>query len=160
MRSMAGKARRNFSIEHSKPLRSTAVVMRSYRQLRQFQAFLDRFEYLKLSASLGDQTFGYDRYLNQDFYRSNEWRRIRRHVIARDNGLDLGIPGYEIFDKVYVHHMNPILKHQLLNFDEALLDPDQLITCSLDTHNAIHYGSADSLTNQWTPRQPYDTKLW
>ena len=134
--------------------------MRSYRQLRQYLTFLDRFEYLKLSANLGDQTFGYDRYLNQDFYRSNEWRRIRRHVIARDNGLDLGIPGYEIFDKVYVHHMNPILKRQLLNFDEALLDPDQLITCSLDTHNAIHYGSADSLTNQWTPRQPYDTKLW
>lgn len=133
---------------------------RTYSELRRYATLEDRFHYLKLGGIVGRDTFGFDRYLNQDFYRSVLWRRARDHVIARDLGCDLGVPGYEIHDRVYVHHMNPMTPDDIKHSNVDILDPEYLICVTLRTHNAVHYGDDSLLPKQFIPRRPGDTKLW
>ena len=133
---------------------------RTYRELIQLNSFEERFEYLSIRSKVGLATFNYERYLNQRFYTSHEWRRIRNHCIARDRGLDLGVEGYEIHDRITVHHMNPMTIEDVSNYNPDILDPEFLITTCHPTHNAIHYGSKDSLPVQIVERRPGDTKLW
>ena len=133
---------------------------RSYLELRKLKTFGLRFRYLALSGGVGIDTFGFDRYLNQAFYSSPEWKYVRNDVIARDLGCDLGIEGYEVFDKILVHHMNPITKAQVLDRDPAILDPNFLISVTHRTHNAIHYGDTERVPEPYTERRPGDTKLW
>ncbi len=135
-------------------------MIRTYSELIQLPTFLERFYYLRLGGVVGQDTFGWDRYMNQQFYRSKEWNRIRDLVIIRDNGCDLGIPGREIYSKVYIHHMNPIEKKDLLEESEYLMNPEYLICVSYDTHNAIHYGDESLLMLDPVSRQAGDTKLW
>lgn len=133
---------------------------RSYSELRRFDTFEERFEYLNLSGKVGIETFGYDRFLNQDFYRSTEWKRARRDVIARDLGCDLGIDGFEIYDRVYVHHMNPMTPEQIEDADADILNPEYLISVTLKTHNAIHYGDISHVQTDFVERTPNDTSPW
>lgn len=121
----------------------------------------ERYRYLKLGGFVGQDTFGYERYLNQDFYRSREWRSIRDVVIARDLGCDLGVPGYEIHDRVYVHHMNPMVPDDIVHGNGDILDPEFLISVTHTTHNAIHFGDESKLPKiRFVERRPGDTKLW
>lgn len=136
------------------------MISRSYSELVKLQTFSERYNYLRLVGQVGSTTFGFDRYLNQSFYTSRDWRQVRHTVIARDAGCDLGLEGYEIFDRVYVHHMNPLTKKQVLAADENMLDPEYLISCTLNTHNAIHYGDPNSLVRLPPERRPGDTTLW
>ena len=131
-----------------------------YTELSQIHEFTGRYNYLRLNASVGVPTFGSDRYLNQQFYTSVLWRHTRNIVIARDNGCDLGIDGYEIYDRLYIHHMNPITRDEILSGDDSLLDPEFLISVSQNTHNAIHYGDESLLVRMPVARRPGDTKLW
>lgn len=135
--------------------------VRSYSEMLQFDSIDDRYEYLRLRAAVGDVTFGFDRWLNQEFYRSKEWKSIRDVVIVRDNGCDLGVRGFDIFDRVIIHHMNPIrLEDVSDDFDPDILDPEYLICVSHDTHNAIHYGDKRLLPQPFVERRPGDTKPW
>ena len=134
-------------------------MIRTYDELITLKTFAERFEYLKLRGFVGKETFGYDRWLNQVLYHSDEWKRVRNIVVVRDCGCDLGIPGLEIRGRLIVHHMNPITEQDILQHSEALLDPNVLICTCIDTHNAIHYGD-DSILKQWQARKPGDTKLW
>lgn len=134
--------------------------IRTYRELRQLETFEDRFDYLRLDGVVGQSTFGFDRWLNQRFYRSYEWKYARNHVIARDNGCDLGVLGYEIHSDLLVHHLNPISQEDIEHGEEWLLDPNYLITTSLQTHNAIHFGDESLLPKGPIIRQRGDTKLW
>lgn len=136
------------------------MMTRTYSELNQYQNFEDRFEYLSLRGVPGETTFGYERWLNQRFYRSHEWKRIRNYVIARDNGCDLGVPGFEIHDKIIVHHMNPMRAEHVIHGDEDIIDMEYLISTTHRTHNAIHYGDARLLLTLPTARRPGDTKLW
>ena len=135
-------------------------MIRSYREVRALESFQERYDYLKLGGQVGRSTFGFDRYLNQKFYTSREWRQIRHFVIARDEACDLGVAGYEIHDKILIHHINPIAPDHIVHRDDWLLDPDNLITTTHSTHNAIHYGDATLLPSFHTPRSAGDTKLW
>lgn len=135
-------------------------MIRSYRELRRLETFEERYHYLALRGQVGDATFGYDRWVNQKFYTSREWRQVRHHVIARDNGCDLGIDGYEINSRLIIHHMNPLMIEEIVNFDGSILDPEYLITTTHDTHNAIHYGDEKLLKKPFVERQRGDTKLW
>lgn len=135
-------------------------MIRSYSEMRYMDSFLARYEYLQLRGEVGWATFGFDRYMNQQFYASREWRQVRQHVIARDQGCDLGIEGYEIFDRIYIHHMNPMTVDNIKQGDASILDPEFLITTTHKTHNAIHYGDASLLPRPFEPRQQGDTKLW
>lgn len=132
---------------------------RCYTDLRLLTGFEERFEYLKLGGEVGKDTFGFDRWINQRFYKSPEWRRIRRDVIIRDEGRDLGVEGYELQNVIYVHHMNPMLPKDIVDASEWILNPEYLICCSFDTHNAIHYGDA-SLLPKVIERKPNDTCPW
>lgn len=132
---------------------------RCYTDLRLLTGFEERFEYLKLGGEVGKDTFGFDRWINQRFYKSPEWRRIRRDVIIRDEGRDLGVEGYELQNEIYVHHMNPMLPKDIVDASEWILNPEYLICCSFDTHNAIHYGDA-SLLPKVIERKPNDTCPW
>lgn len=135
--------------------------MRTYKQLLTLNSFEDRFEYLKLRGKVGEDTFGFDRYYNQKFYKSKEWKDIRNFVIARDNGCDLGIDDREIFGKILIHHMNPISLDDIRNSTDYLLNPEYLICVSKQTHDAIHYGDASLLvSSEPTIRKPEDTVLW
>lgn len=134
--------------------------VRSYSEMMQFDTFEERFEYLKLRSSVGASTFGFDRVLNQQFYTSAEWKRARRQVLVRDMGRDLGIPGFEIFDKPIIHHMNPMRVEDVDAGDPDIINPEYLITVSLNTHNAIHFGDKRSLTSQLVERRPGDTTPW
>lgn len=134
--------------------------LRTYSELLEYETFEDRFRYLALGGGVADPTFGHDRYLNQDFYRSRVWKQIRNHVIYRDNGCDLGIEGYEIHHEIVVHHMNPMRVEDLLDYNEDVLDPEFLITTTHVTHNAIHYGDGRKLPRQFVERVAGDTKLW
>lgn len=134
--------------------------IRCYSELILFPTFMERFEYLRLDGVVGVETFGFDRYLNQQFYHSPEWRHLRDEIIVRDNGCDLGVDGYTIFDKIYIHHLNPISQYDLLNRTEWLLNPEYLICVSWDTHNAIHYGDASKLRCDPIIRTPNDTCPW
>lgn len=134
--------------------------IRSYSELRRLTTFKERFDYLKLHGRVGDSTFGFDRYMNQRFYTSFEWRQLRRRVILRDNGCDLGIEGYEIHRGLHIHHMNAITVQDLVHGNPDILDPEFLITVTHQTHNAIHYGDERLLPRQLVERKPGDTKLW
>lgn len=138
----------------------TMTNNRSYSELSGLQTFEDRFEYLKLSGVVAGQTFGHERWMNQRFYTSYEWRKIRQYVIARDNGCDLGVDGYYIADKLYIHHMNPMSSEDLRHSSGANLDPEFLITVTHRTHNAIHYGSINTLPRLTPERRPGDTVPW
>ncbi len=138
----------------------TSLKRRSYSELKLRTTFEDRYEYLKLAGEVGKATFGFDRWINQSFYRSRQWRDVRDFVIVRDEGCDLGILGYEIRRDVLVHHMNPILPEDLVRGEDWVLDPEFLITTSHRTHNAIHYGDASLLPRAPVERRPGDTRLW
>ena len=133
---------------------------RNYSDLIRLPTFEERFRYLKLCGSVGDSTFGFDRFINQQFYRSLEWKHVRDFVIVRDNGLDLGVSGHEIGGPIYVHHMNPIPPNQQF-LDANILNPEFLICVSLDTHNAIHYGDESILhRDEIIIRSSNDTAPW
>lgn len=134
--------------------------MKTYSDLILLPTFKERFEYLKLSGSVGKDTFGFDRYLNQQFYRTSEWKKVRDAVIIRDNGCDLGVEGYEIHDRIIIHHMNPITANDIIKHSDWILDPNQLICTSFRTHNAIHYGDISLIDKQPTIRKPNDTCPW
>lgn len=136
------------------------MTIRTYTELSRLSTFQERYEYLKLSGSVGVATFGFDRYLNQIFYKSAEWRRVRRDVIVRDSGLDLGVEGHEIFSSILVHHMNPIREEEIVARDPRIIDPEFLITTTTKTHNGIHFGSDLHLEPPVVERRPGDTKLW
>lgn len=135
-------------------------MTRSYSELIQLSSFQDRFEYLSLRGQVGAHTFGPDRYINQQFYTSRQWKQIRHHVIVRDEGCDLGVAGYEIHSRLVIHHMNPMEVDDIVHGDDAILDPEFLITTVHQTHNAIHYGNGTQLPRQLVERRPGDTKLW
>ena len=135
-------------------------MYRTYTDLSKIHEFEDRYRYLALRGSVGGATFGYDRYMNQEFYRSREWRQIREFVIVRDNGCDLGVPGFEIHTDLLVHHMNPMAPSHIIHGDPDILDPEFLITTTHKTHNAIHYGDESQLPARIIERRPGDTKLW
>lgn len=134
--------------------------MRTYSELALLPTFKERFEYLKLSSVVGKDTFGFDRYLNQQFYRTSVWKKVRDAVIIRDNGCDLGVEGYEIYDRILIHHMNPITVDDIIKHSDWILDPNQLICTSFRTHNAIHYGDISLIDKQPTIRKPNDTCPW
>lgn len=134
--------------------------MLNYTELAKLKTFDDRFRYLKLNGAVGQDTFGFDRYLNQVFYRSPQWKEVRDYVIMRDGGCDLGVPGHEITSKIYIHHMNPITPEQLLDRDRIVLDPEFLISVSFKTHNAIHYGDESILRPIYVERLPNDMAPW
>lgn len=134
--------------------------MKSYTELSKLKTFQERFEYLKLGGEVGKDTFGYDRYLNQALYNSKEWKNVRNKVIIRDGGQDLGSKGYSICGKCLIHHINPISKEDIINRDPKVFDLDNLITVTLDTHNAIHYGDYELINKEPISRTPGDTKLW
>ena len=136
------------------------TMIRRYSELRHIPTFEERFDYLKLNGSVGRETFGFDRYINQRFYTSKEWRDIRHHVISRDLGLDLGAEGYEINSRILIHHMNPIVVDDILHKNDDILDPEFLITTCHNTHNAIHYGDSSLLPKPLVERSRGDTKLW
>lgn len=135
-------------------------MIRRYSQLRRLETFEDRYQYLRLQGSVGRTSYGFDRHVNQAFYRSREWRDLRHHVIARDNGCDLGIDGYEIHSDLVVHHMNPFDLEAIEQADPRILDPEFLITTTHKTHNAIHYGDESLLPRPFVPRRHGDTRLW
>ena len=134
--------------------------IRTYSELITIQTFKERYEYLRLKGFVGEETFGYDRYLNQSFYRSKEWMDIRDYVIVRDNGCDLGMPGHEIHGRILIHHMNPITKEDILRRSEFLLDPEYLISTIKLTHDAIHYGDENLLMDEPIVRTKNDTCPW
>ena len=135
-------------------------MIRTYSELSTITSFKDRFRYLKLDGAVGEATFGFDRYLNQLFYQSQRWRRIRDEVIVRDCGCDLGIEGYEIYKYAMIHHMNPITAKDIQDESEYLLNPEYLITTTQRTHNAIHYGDEDLLLTMPVERTQNDTCPW
>ena len=134
--------------------------IRTYSELITIPTFRGRYEYLRLKGLVGQETFGYDRYLNQVFYKSREWMDIRDYVIVRDNGCDLGIPGHEISERILIHHMNPITKEDILRRSEFLLDPEYLISTIKLTHEAIHYGDEHLLMDEPIVRTKNDTCPW
>lgn len=136
------------------------MTIRSYFELSKLRTFEERYEYLSLKSEVGKSTFGFERWMNQAFYRSREWRHIRQKIIARDEGMDLGVPGYEIFDKIIIHHINPMTPEDFEEGNPAVLDPDNLITTTHNTHNAIHFGDKSLLRLPLPERTPGDTKLW
>jgi hypothetical protein len=126
----------------------------------QFRTIEERFRYLSLRAGVGDSTFGFERYINQQFYRSSQWKQIRYQVIARDLARDLAVEGYEIHGRLVIHHMNPMGVDDIAEGDPSILDPEFLITTAHKTHNAIHYGDETLLPHPVITRVPGDTKLW
>lgn len=134
--------------------------IRSYSELIKIPTFEERFEYLKLNGEVASQTFGFERYLNQKFYRSAEWRKIRDIVILRDNGCDLSMEGFEIHGRVIIHHMNPITKYDIEKRTALLLDPEYLISTVKRTHDAIHYSDIDILSQAPVERTPNDMCPW
>ena len=135
-------------------------TIRTYSELIRLPTFEERFRYLKLDGLVGKDTFGFDRYLNQEFYRSKEWKEVRDFVIVRDNGCDLGMDGYEIVGRIYIHHMNPITVNDIVHSSDFLLNPDYLICVSHNTHNAVHYGDEDLLVTAPVERRKNDTCPW
>lgn len=134
--------------------------IKRYSELILLPTFEERYKYLQLNGIIGDETFGFDRYINQMFYRSQEWKQVRDYVIVRDNGCDLGIEGHEIRGKILIHHMNPIGMKDIQQVNKFLLDPEYLITTMLSTHNAIHYGDESLLVTDPIERSKNDTCPW
>ena len=136
-------------------------MIKTYSECVLLKTFEERYRYLKIGGHVGEETFGYDRYLNQLLYRSPEWRKFRRDIIIRDRGLDLGIDGLEIFDNIFVHHINPITVADINTRKDSIFDPDNVITCSFDTHQAIHYGDENLLRQtELVERKPFDHCPW
>ena len=138
----------------------TTNKIRTYSELITLPTFKDRFNYLQLNGLVGKETFGFDRYLNQQFYKSQEWKRIRDIVILRDNGCDLGVEGYEIRGRILIHHMNPITDYDIQNNSKILLDTEYLICVTHNTHNAIHYGDESLIYTGPIKRHKNDTCPW
>lgn len=136
------------------------MSIRTYTELSKLDTFEERYRYLRLDGRVGDETFGFDRYLNQMFYRSQRWKAIRDSVIIRDNGCDLGVEGYEIHGRILIHHMNPITIKDIERESAFLLDPEYLITTVHNTHNAIHYGDENLLIKVPVERSKNDTCPW
>lgn len=136
------------------------MIIRTYSELITLPTFEERYRYLRLGGTVGEETFGFDRYLNQVFYKSDEWLSVRDYVIIRDNGCDLGIEGREIYGKILVHHMNPITIDDIVNRSEFLLDPEYLISTVKNTHDAIHYGDESLLITAPIERRKNDTCPW
>lgn len=135
-------------------------MTKCYTELIRFDTFEDRYEYLRLGGSIGQSTFGFDRFINQSFYTSSEWRGVRRHVILRDDGCDLGVRGYDIRVELLVHHINPMSADDIIHGEDWIFDPEFLITTSHNTHNAIHYGDRSLLPRPFVERVSGDTRLW
>ena len=136
------------------------MTIKTYSELIQFETFEERFDYLCIHGKVGEDTFGFDRYLNQMFYTSPEWRSLRNDIITRDLGCDLGVKGFDIIDQtIIIHHMNPITEKQIEDRDPDIFNPEYLITVTHKTHNAIHYGSNNKLKLK-EDREPGDTCLW
>jgi hypothetical protein len=132
-----------------------------YSELVKLKTLIERYEYLRTFSKIGEETFGGSRYLNQYLYtKSDAWKSVRRKVILRDNGRDLGLDDYIIQGRIIVHHINPLTKEQLLNFDPCIFDEENLISCSHNTHNAIHYGDKSLLPQDPIERRPFDTCPW
>ena len=137
------------------------AMVKCYSELIKLPSLRERFEYLKTNSKIGEETFGGQRYLNQYLYTKNsKWKEIRRKIIIRDNGRDLGLDDYIINGRIIVHHINPLTKEQLLKFDPCIFDPENLISCSHNTHNAIHYGDYSLLPQELIERKPNDTCPW
>lgn len=136
------------------------MSIKTYSELITLPSFEERFEYLKLDGQVGKETFGFDRYLNQIFYKDPEWLRVRDKVIIRDNGCDLGILDREIYSRILVHHMNPITKEDILSKSKYLLDPEYLICTTKNTHDAIHYSDDSILIKELINRTKNDTCPW
>lgn len=135
-------------------------MIRTYSELIKLNTFEERYKYLALGGRVGDMTFGYDRWINQKFYTSTQWRRLRSYIIVRDNNCDLGVEGFDIPERLYIHHLNPMTVDDIREGDESILDPEFLITTTLLTHNAIHYGDTRVAVRSVVERKPGDTKLW
>ena len=135
-------------------------MMLTYSEMSKFETFEERFRYLRLGCVVGEQTFGFDRCVNQNFYSSSKWRSIRSKVIIRDDGCDLGVAGYDILDKIFIHHINPVSLDLLEEDSPMLYDMDNLVCVSFDTHQAIHFGNLDKTLNTMIERHPRDTILW
>ena len=136
------------------------MKIRTYSDLMRIHTFEERFRYLALRGEVGAATFGFDRWINQQFYTSSQWKHVRHQVITRDNGCDLGIDGYEIHSRLVIHHMNPMLPEDVIHGNDDILDPEFLITTTHRTHNAIHYGDEKLLPKPFVERRRGDTKLW
>lgn len=136
------------------------MSLRTYSELMKLRTFQERFDYLYLRGSVGVITFGFDRYLNQDFYNSGPWRSVRDKIIIRDHARDLAIIGYDIMSAIRIHHMNPMLLQDIEDNNPDILDPEFLICTSLDTHNALHFGTSKNLNYLPIVRRKGDTKLW
>lgn len=135
-------------------------MIRCYNDLVQLKTFEERFSYLKLHGIVGEDTFGLDRYLNQQLYKSIRWKRTRSQVIIRDDGCDLGLDGYQLDDYIIVHHMNPITLEDIEEERDEIFDPNYLICCSSRTHKAIHFGDENILSRDPIVRRPNDTCPW
>lgn len=135
-------------------------MYRTYSELMTLQTFEQRYKYLQLRGTVGYATFGFERYLNQNFYTSPEWRTLRHEIIARDNGCDLAIPDREIPHRIIIHHMNPVKMEDIVDGNPDILNPEVLISTTHNTHNAIHYGDEDLLVKPLVERRPGDTTLW
>ena len=136
------------------------MSIKTYSELSRLSTFMERYRYLRLGGAVGEETFGFDRYLNQVFYRSQRWKSVRDYVIVRDNGCDLGVDGYTIQGRIIIHHMNPITLKDIELESEFLLDPEYLITTVHNTHNAIHYGDEGLLMTEPIIRTRNDTCPW
>jgi hypothetical protein len=142
-------------------MKVTKMIIRTYSELIQLPTFEERYRYLRLGGRVGVETFGIDRWLNQQFYqKDDEWLAVRDFVIIRDNGCDLAMPDREIHSRILVHHMNPITKDDILNRTKWLLDPEYLICTIKNTHDAIHYGDESKLIIAPIERKPFDTCPW
>lgn len=136
------------------------MIIRTYSEFSKLKTFEKRYDYLQLKGVIGEETFGFDRFINQIFYKSREWKAIRDYVIVRDNGCDLGVEGREIYGKILIHHMNPISQKDIEDRSRFLLDPEYLISTTHDTHNAIHYGDETLLIKAPIERSRNDTCPW
>lgn len=135
-------------------------MIRTYSELIKIPTYADRFDYLNLHGLVGEDTFGFDRYLNQKFYRSKEWRQLRNKIIVRDYGCDMALQGFDIVGKIIIHHMNPITQKSIIDREDYLMNPEYLVCVSLMTHNAIHYGDYELINREIVERKRNDTKLW
>lgn len=141
-------------------MKMRSPIIKTYSELSRLGSFMDRYNYLKLDGHVGEETFGFDRYLNQQFYHSKEWKSIRDYVIIRDLGRDLGMEGYDIHGRIYIHHMNPIDIKDVVRSSRNLIDPEFLICTTHDTHNAIHYGDSSLIVSEPIERTPFDICPW
>lgn len=133
---------------------------RTYSELMRLETFIERYRYLRIGGAIGEETFGFDRYLNQVLYKSDEWKRFRRDIIIRDKGCDLACEGYEIVGKILIHHINPITVEDVIRRDPKIFDEENVVATSMNTHNAIHYGDEGLLATEPIVRRPNDTCPW